>query len=57
MQKLISILGVIASIGFAVAPQFTSLQPKTAAWLTLIGTLATAVGGALHRLEIGRAHV
>lgn len=49
MQKIISILGVIASVLFAVTPQFSDIQPKTAAWLSLIGTVATAVGGALHR--------
>jgi len=47
MQKIISILGVISSVTFAVAPQFTSLQPKTAAWLVLIGTTVTSASGAL----------
>lgn len=49
MQKIISILGVIASVLFATAPQFSTIQPKTAAWLTLIGTVATAASGALVR--------
>lgn len=47
MSKIISILGVISSVLFATAPQFSTLQPKTAAWLTLIGTVATAASGAL----------
>lgn len=49
MQKIISILGVVASVLFATAPQFSTIQPKTAAWLTLIGTVATAASGALVR--------
>ena len=47
MQKIVSILGVVASVLFATAPQFSTLQPKTAAWLTLLGTVATAASGAL----------
>ena len=47
MQKLISILGVVSAVTFAVAPQFSSIQPKTAAWLALIGTAVSAASGAL----------
>jgi hypothetical protein len=49
MQKIVSILGVVASVLFATAPQFSTLQPKTAAWLTLLGTVSTAVSGAIAR--------
>lgn len=47
MQQVISALGVISAVTFAVAPQFTSIQPKTAAVLTLIGTAVSALSGAL----------
>lgn len=49
MQKIVSILGVVASVLFATAPQFSTLQPKTAAWLTLLGTVATAASGAISK--------
>lgn len=55
MQKIISILGVAASVLFATAPQFTAIQPKTAAWLTLLGTVATAASGAL--IKFGSANI
>ena len=45
--KIISILGVIAAATMAVAPQFTSMSPKTAQWILLAGALATAIGGSL----------
>ena len=57
MQKIISILGVISAVLFATAPQFTAIQPKTAAILTLIGTVATAASGALIRFGISNIYV
>ena len=57
MQKIISILGVISAVLFATAPQFTTIQPKTAAVLTLIGTVATAASGALIRFGISNIYV
>ena len=57
MQKIISILGVISAVLFATAPQFTAIQPKTAAVLTLIGTVATAASGALIRFGISNIYV
>src|SRR5262245_62079851 len=45
--RVISILGVVASIATAAAPAFTSMSPKTAQWILLVGTLATAIGGAI----------
>lgn len=57
MQKVISILGVIASVLFATAPQFSTIQPKTAAWLTLIGTVATAASGALARFGASNIYI
>jgi hypothetical protein len=47
MEKVISGLGVVAAVTFAVAPQFGAVQPKTAAWLVLIGTAVSAASGAL----------
>lgn len=47
MQQIISALGVVSAVAFAVAPQFTSIQPKTAAVLTLVGTAVSALSGAL----------
>lgn len=47
MQFIVSAIGAIAAVAFAVAPQFDAVNPKTAAWLTLLGTAATATGGAL----------
>lgn len=57
MQKIISILGVISAVLFATAPQFTAIQPKTAAILTLIGTTATAASGALIRFGMSNIYV
>lgn len=57
MQKIISILGVVSSVLFATAPQFTSLQPKTAAWLTLLGTVATAASGALAKFGASNIYI
>lgn len=57
MQKVISILGVISSMLFAVAPQFSSLQPKTAAWLILVGTVATSASGALIKFGNGNIYI
>ena len=53
MQQVISALGVISAVTFAVAPQFTSIQPKTAAVLTLIGTAVSALSGALVKYGAG----
>ena len=47
MEKLLSVLGVVAAVAFGVAPQFGAVQPKTAAWLMLIGTTVSAASGAL----------
>lgn len=47
MPQVISALGVISAILFAIAPQFNTLNPKTAAWLGLIGTTISALSGAL----------
>lgn len=47
MEKVVSGLGVAAAVAFAVAPQFGAVQPKTAAWLMLIGTTVSAASGAL----------
>lgn len=45
--KIISILGVIAAVTVAAAPQFTSMSPKTTQWILLVAALATAIGGSL----------
>jgi hypothetical protein len=47
MPQVISALGVISAILFSIAPQFNTLNPKTAAWLALIGTTVSALSGAL----------
>ncbi len=47
MEKVVSGLGVAAAVAFAVAPQFGAVQPKTAAWLMLIGTVVSSASGAL----------
>lgn len=47
MQPIISLLGVVAAVAFSVAPQFEVVNPKTAAYLTLIGTAVSAASGAL----------
>lgn len=47
MEKVLSGLGVVAAVAFGVAPQFGAVQPKTAAWLMLIGTTVSAASGAL----------
>lgn len=47
--KIISYLGIVAAVAMAVAPQLTSMNPKTAQWVLLAGTLATALGAALTR--------
>ena len=57
MEKIISILGVASSVLFATAPQFTALQPKTAAWLTLLGTVATAASGALAKFGASNIYI
>lgn len=56
MSKVIAILGVVSAVAFAVAPQMgVGVSMKTAAWLTLIGTAATAATGAL--TKYGQAHI
>jgi len=47
MPQIISALGVISAILFSIAPQFNTINPKTAAWLGLIGTAVSAFSGAL----------
>ncbi|NDG19065.1 MAG: hypothetical protein EB117_12445 [Betaproteobacteria bacterium] len=57
MQKIISILGVISAVLFATAPQFSAIDPKIAAILTLIGTVATAATGALVRFGVSNIYI
>lgn len=51
MSKIVSALGVISAVLFAVAPQFSTLNPRTAAWLTLIGTAVAAASGAIVKFD------
>jgi hypothetical protein len=55
-SKVIAILGVVSAVAFAIAPQMgVGVSMKTAAWLTLIGTAATAATGAL--TKYGGKHI
>jgi len=51
MSKIVSALGVLSAVLFAVAPQFSTLNPRTAAWLTLIGTAVAAASGAIVKFD------
>lgn len=51
MSKIVSALGVLSAVLFAVAPQFSTLNPRTAAWLTLIGTAVAAATGAIVKFD------
>jgi hypothetical protein len=57
LSKALSILGVVAAVAFAVAPNFTSINPKIAAYLTLIGTAVSAASGALVRFGAGNRYL
>lgn len=47
MQKVISVLGVVSAVTFAVAAQFNIINPRIGMWLVLFGTAASAATGAL----------
>lgn len=47
MSKAISVLGVLSAVTFAVAAQFSLINPKVGMWLMLLGTIAAAASGAL----------
>lgn len=47
MQKVISVLGVVSAVTFAVAAQFNIINPRIGMWLVLLGTAASAATGAL----------
>jgi hypothetical protein len=47
MSKIVSALGVLSAVLFALAPQFSSLNPKIAALFTLVGTAVAAASGAV----------
>ena len=51
MSKIVSALGVLSAVLFAVAPQFSTLNPRMAAWLTLIGTAVAAASGAIVKFD------
>jgi len=54
MSKVISFLGVLTAVAFAIAPQVDAVSPRVAPWLMLLGTVAAAISGAL--LKFGHTH-
>ena len=55
MSKVISILGVLTAVAFAIAPQVDAVSPQLAPWLMLVGTVAAAISGAL--LKFGAKNI
>ncbi len=49
-QKIVTWLGVISAVASAIAGQVGTLNPKTALYIVLAGSLAAAIGGALAKL-------
>lgn len=47
MATILSALGVLSAVAFALAPQFSTINPRIAAYCTLIGTAVSAASGAL----------
>ena len=47
MATILSALGILSAVAFALAPQFSTINPRVAAYCTLIGTTVSAASGAL----------
>ncbi len=54
MSPLVTILGVITAIAFAIAPDLVSVNPALARYAMLIGVAAAAAGGALRPSALRR---
>lgn len=54
MSGWISVLGLVTAVATAITSQLTATNPRIGAWLMLGGTVASAIGGAVHkRLSLG----
>lgn len=52
MATILSALGIISAVAFALAPQFSAINPRIAAYCTLIGTAVSAASGALTKFGV-----
>lgn len=56
MSGLISVLGLVTAVATAITSQLTVINPRIGAWVMLLGTVLSGVGGAVHkRLSLGPA--
>ncbi len=54
MSPLITLLGVITAIAFAVAPELMAINPEVARYAMLIGVVGAAIGRALKPSDLRR---
>jgi hypothetical protein len=47
MSRLVTLLGVICALAFAVAPELTAIDPQLSRYVMLTGVAAAALGRAL----------
>ena len=52
MATILSALGIVSAVAFALAPQFSAINPRVAAYCTLIGTAVSAASGALTKFGV-----
>lgn len=52
MATILSALGILSAVAFALAPQFSAINPRIAAYCTLIGTAVSAASGALTKFGV-----